>query len=169
MVCFPLERGRTNPAARKESDVTRIWGWIALAALVALAFPASAADTPVHRKLKVAAIDDDWTRTGIVLEPGQLVVIIAEGTVKLRSYNDSQSIGPTGMDNGSGRLEGKIGGAMPFVVGSSIAFYAKDSGMLKLRIKDKRYDDNMGGFDVKVLVMRPSEIPPATDVPAESQ
>ena len=149
--------------------MSRIWGWIAFAALVGFALPASAADTPVHRKLKVAAINDDWTRTGIVLEPGQLVVIIAEGTVKLRTVNDGGGVGPQGMDNGSGRLEGKIGGATPFLVGSSIAFYAKEPGMLKLRIKDKRYDDSMGGFDVKVLVMKPSEIPPATDVPAESQ
>jgi len=149
--------------------VTRPWGWIALAALLGFAFPASAADTPVHRKLMVAAINDDWARTGIVLEPGQLVVIIAEGTVKLRTVNEGAGVGPQGMDNGSGRLEGKIGGAAPFFIGSSIAFYAKDSGMLKLRIKDKRYDDNMGGFNVKVLVMKPSEIPPATDVPADSQ
>ena len=151
--------------------MTRVWGWIAFACVVALAgsvLPASAADTPVHRKLKVASINDDWTRTGIVLEPGQLVVIIAEGTVKLRSTGDER-VGPQGMDNGSGRLEGKIGGAIPFFVGSSIAFYAKEGGMLKLRIKDKRYDDNMGGFDVKVLVMKPSEIPPATDVPANDQ
>jgi hypothetical protein len=151
--------------------VTRSWRWIALAVLVGFAVPASAADTPVHRKLKVAAINDDWTRTGIFLDPGQLVVIIAEGTVKLRSYRDGEgeSVGPQGLDNGSGRLEGKIGGAMPFVVGTSIAFYAKEPGMLKLRMKDKRYDDNIGGFDVKVLVMKPSQIPPATDVPAESQ
>lgn len=149
--------------------MTRPWAWIAVAPLLGFAFSAAAADAPVHRKLMVAAINDDWARTGIVVEPGQLVVIIAEGKVKLRTINEGDGVGPQGMDNGSGRLEGKIGGASPFFVGSSIAFYAKDSGMLKLRIKDKRYDDNMGGFNVKVLVMKPSEIPPATDVPAESQ
>jgi hypothetical protein len=54
-------------------------------------------------------------------------------------------------------------------VGTSVAFYAKDVGQLKLRIKDSRYDDNMGGFTVDILVLKPVAIPPATTVPTDSQ
>ena len=115
----------------------------------------------------VAAVNDDWTRAGLALQSGQLVVIMASGNAKVRPYGDG--VGPQGMDNGAGRLEGKIGQAPPFVVGTSIAFYVKDTGQLKLRIKDSRYDDNMGGYTVDILVLEPVAIPAAVTVPPDSQ
>lgn len=141
--------------------------WLSLLALACFAAPAGASGELVHRKLMVAAINDDWTRTGLVLEPGQLVVIMAQGKAKVRPYGDG--VGPQGLDNGAGRLEGKVGQAPPFLVGTSIAFYAKEEGPLKLRIKDSRYDDNVGGYEIDILVLKPVAIPAATTVPADSQ
>ena len=141
--------------------------WSALMALALFAAPAGAAGELVHRKLMVAAVNDDWTRAGLMLESGQLVVIMAQGSAKVRPYGDG--VGPQGLDNGAGRLEGKIGQAPPFLVGTSIAFYVKDPGQLKLRIKDSRYDDNVGGYTVNVLVLEPVAIPAATVVPPDSQ
>lgn len=141
--------------------------WFALMAVALFAAPAGASGELIHRRLMVAAVNDDWTRAGLMLEPGQLVVIMAQGNAKMRPYGDG--VGPQGMDNGAGRLEGKIGQVPPFLVGTSIAFYAKDPGQLKLRIKDSRYDDNMGGYTVDILVLKPVAIPAATSVPADSQ
>jgi hypothetical protein len=131
------------------------------------AAPAWASGELVHHKLMVAAVNDDWTRTGIVLEAGQLVVIMADGTAKVRSYGSG--VGPQGLDNGAGRLEGKIGQAPAFLVGTSVAFYAKEEGPLKVRIKDSNYTDNVGGYTVDILVLKPVAIPPATTVPTDSQ
>ena len=147
--------------------MNKLWVSIAACAIAFSATPAGASGELVHRKLMVAAINDDWTRTALNLETGQLVVIMAQGTAKVRGYGDG--VGPQGLDNGAGRLEGKIGQAQPFLVGTSIAFYAKEEGPLKLRIKDSRYDDNMGGYEIDILVLKPVAIPAATAVPTDSQ
>jgi len=161
-------RLRPLPAPRaRRIGMNKHWVWIAASAALLAAAPALAAGELVHRKLMVAAINDDWTRTSLSLEAGQLVIIMASGSAKVRPYGDG--VGPQGLDNGAGRLEGKIGQAPAFTVGTSIAFYAKEPGPLKLRIKDSRYDDNVGGYTIDLMVLDPVAIPPATDVPVASQ
>ena len=121
----------------------------------------------LHKKIVVSAINDDWTRTGMVVEPKDMVVILAQGNARVRPWGDE--VGPEGLETGAGKLEGKVGSAQPYWVGKSTAFIATERGIVKFRIHDSRYDDNLGGFSVDVLVFAPKAIPRADDVPAEKQ
>ena len=121
----------------------------------------------LRKKIMISAINDDWTRTGIVVEPKDLVVILAQGKSRVRSWGDET--GPEGLDNGAGRLESKVGAAPPYEVGSNAAFLVSERGILKLRIHDTRYDDNLGGFQADILVFAPRAVPEAKDVPVEKQ
>ena len=121
----------------------------------------------LRKKVMISALNDDWTRTGIVVEPKDLVVILAQGKSRVRSWGDES--GPEGLDNGSGRLESKIGTAPPYEVGTNAAFVVSERGILKLRIHDTRYDDNLGGFLADILVFAPRALPEAKEVPVEKQ
>jgi hypothetical protein len=121
----------------------------------------------LRKKIAIAAINDDWTRTGVLVEPKDLVVILAQGKARIRSWGDEA--GPAGLDNGAGRLESKVGAASPNEVGTNAAFVVTDRGILKLRIHDSRYDDNLGGFQADILVFAPRALPEAKDVPVEKQ
>ena len=121
----------------------------------------------LRKKIAIAAINDDWTRTGVLVEPKDLVVILAQGKSRVRSWGDET--GPQGLENGAGRLESKVGAAPPYEVGSNAAFVVTERGILKLRIHDSRYDDNLGGFQADILVFAPRALPEAKDVPVEKQ
>jgi hypothetical protein len=128
---------------------------------------AATASGILRKKVIVAAINDDWTRTGIVVEPKDLVVILAQGKARVRSWGDE--VGPQGLETGSGRLESKVGSAAPYEVGTNAAFVVTERGILKLRFHDSRYDDNLGGFQADILVFAPRALPEAKDVPVEKQ
>jgi len=121
----------------------------------------------LRKKIVISAINDDWTRTGVLVEPKDLVVILAQGKARVRSWGDET--GPEGLENGAGRLESKVGSAAAYEVGTNAAFVVTERGILKLRIHDSRYDDNLGGFQADILVFAPRALPEAKDVPVEKQ
>jgi len=108
-----------------------------------------------------------WTDTGISLEPGQRIVIAAEGSLR---YSDAKADnGPEGLarnfkdlirilpENGSGRgaLIGRIGDvdiAQPFAIGAKKEIVAPVEGKLALGINQATSDTGTGSYKVKVDV-----------------
>lgn len=108
-----------------------------------------------------------WTDTGISLEPGQRIVITAEGNLR---YADAKiDNGPDGLprgfrdlirilpfnEAGRGALIGRIGDqdvAQPFLVGASKDLVAPIGGVLSLGINQTSSDTGDGSYTVKVTV-----------------
>jgi len=108
-----------------------------------------------------------WTDTGITLEPGQRIVVTAEGTMR---YADAKvDNGPDGLtrnfkdlvrilpfnDAGRGALIGRIGDAdtsQPFLLGAHKEVVAPVGGKLALGINQAGKDTGDGSYTVKVQV-----------------
>jgi LssY C-terminus len=116
-----------------------------------------------------------WTDTGISLEPGQTIVVTAEG--KLRYSDAKADNGPKGLtrgfkdlirilplnDAGRGALIGKIGDpdvAEPFLIGANKELVAPVSGKLSLGINQSTSDTGEGSYTVKVTVFAAGENAP---------
>jgi len=111
--------------------------------------------------------DSMWTDTEISLQPGQRVVVTAEGSLR---YTDAKADnGPEGLtrnfkdllrilpENGSGRgaLIGRIGEAdiaQPFLIGAKKEIIAPVAGKLALGINQASSDTGTGSYKVKVEV-----------------
>jgi len=108
-----------------------------------------------------------WTDTGISLEPGQRIVVTAEG--KLRYADAKADNGPSGLprgfkdlirilplnDAGRGALIARIGDAdvaQPFLIGPSKELVAPVSGELSLGINQTSSNTGDGSYTVKVTV-----------------
>jgi len=108
-----------------------------------------------------------WTDTGISLEPGQHVIVTAEG--KLRYTDAKADNGPEGLtrgfkdlirilpfnDAGRGAVIGRIGDAdvaQPFLIGANKDVVAPVSGKLSIGINQTDNDTGDGSYTVKVEV-----------------
>jgi hypothetical protein len=119
-----------------------------------------AAPAMIHKAVRVAASNDDWTRSGVRVHPGDIVVIFAAGAARTRETG--KEIGPDGGPTGAGRLEAKVGTGEAILVGKSFVFKSADDGILKLRARDSHYEDNVGGYEVSVLYIPAAIVPKAT-------
>jgi hypothetical protein len=125
-----------------------------------------------------------WTDTGITLEPGQRIVVTAEGTLR---YTDAKSDnGPEGLtrgfkdlirilpDNSAGRgaVVGKIGDpdiAQPFVIGAKKEVIALIGGVLNIGINQSEVDTGTGSYKAQVEVYASDDTTPrevAKEVPS---
>lgn len=127
---------------------------------------AAPASKPVYTGRKALALPGDtaWLDTGIDLVPGQVVEIMAKGQVyyKRNSKVFCDPDGAPGTASGfwkpiskanTGALIGRIGdnpGA--FVIGSMRVFQTNVGGRLILGINDDNATDNLGGYQVYILV-----------------
>jgi len=127
---------------------------------------AAPASRPVYTGRKALAVPGDtaWLDTGIDLVPGQVVEIMAKGQVyyKRNSKVFCDPDGAPGTGSGfwkpipkanTGTLIGRIGdnpGA--FVIGSMRVFQTNVGGRLALGINDDNATDNLGGYQVYILV-----------------
>lgn len=108
-----------------------------------------------------------WTDTGISLEPGQRILVTAEGNLR---YADAKvDNGPDGLprgfrdlirilpfnEAGRGALIGRIGDqdvAQPFLIGATKDLVAPIGGILSLAINQAASDTGDGSYTVKVTV-----------------
>jgi len=126
-------------------------------ALVADAQTAFARDLAA-KKVTVAATNDEWTRTGVEAKHGDVVLIVANGQVKVGEFLGST--GPKGVDpTGEGALEAKVGTGAAFKVGNKDFVIIDEPGMVKLRVRDSKYTDNAGAFKVLVLLIPAERLP----------
>jgi len=116
-----------------------------------------------------------WTDTGIALEPGQRIVVTAEGQLR---YSDAKADnGPEGLtrgfkdlirilpfnDAGRGALIGRIGDpdiAQPFLLGTKKDVVAPISGRLFLGINQASYDTGDGSYKVTITVYASDDATP---------
>jgi hypothetical protein len=116
-----------------------------------------------------------WTDTGIALEPGQRIVVTAEG--KLRYSDAKADNGPEGLtrgfkdlirilplnDAGRGALIGRIGDpdiAQPFLLGPKKDVVAPISGQLFLGINQASYDTGDGSYEITITVYASDDATP---------
>lgn len=115
-----------------------------------------------------------WTRTGIVLSPGQLVTVVASGGVSFSA--GSPPISPAGdretcyaafngphgwrlhpylaNDLSCNSLLGRIGeGGRIFEIGSARTFRSAAPGELYLGVNDNFFPDNSGSWTVRITVI----------------
>lgn len=116
-----------------------------------------------------------WTDTGITLEPGQRVVVTADGKLH---YSDSKvDNGPEGLtrnfkdlirvlplnSQGRGALIAKIGDpevAEPFLLGASKDVISPISGRLFIGINQSESDTGEGSYNVKLEIFASSDSTP---------
>jgi len=113
-----------------------------------------------------------WNDTGISLDPGQRIVIHAEG--KLRYSDAKADNGPEGLtrnfkdlirilpfnEAGRGAVIGRIGDAdiaQPFLVGAQKEIVAPVSGKLAVGINQSTSDTGDGSYSVKIEVFAPDK------------
>jgi LssY C-terminus len=118
---------------------------------------------------------DPWTDTGITLEPGQRIVVTAEGTMRYADAKEDN--GPEGLtrnfkdlirilpfnDAGRGALIGRIGDAaiaQPFLLGAHKEVVAPVGGKLSLGINQGSNESGDGSYTVKVQVFAYDGKPP---------
>lgn len=131
------------------------------------AAPATADGKKVSSKNMTLKGDTVWTDTGVTVEPGQHIVVTAEG--KLRYSDAKDDNGPEGLargfkdlirilpDNAAGRgaLLARIGDpdtAQPFVVGAHKDAVAPVGGKLFLGINQASVDTGDGSYTVKLEI-----------------
>jgi hypothetical protein len=151
--------------------VTSRWLTIALPACVGLGIPLQAQGTRLgvrHLLLSVPAADSAWSSSRIIVNAGDLITVKATGTISIGRYSrnvDANGV-PIGRSGGLGRvyLELRIGSAAPAPAGANSVHTVKVAGELRFRVHDERYDDNIGNFQVDVVIVPAGVIPPARDV-----
>lgn len=120
------------------------------------------------KSVHIEGDNDEWVSTGIKIRAGDLVVISAEGKIKIGSgmLGDIE-VGPNGSPIGTGRLEAKIGTTLVSIGAKWFAGFDQDSGALKLRVRDTNYADNAGRFQVLIYVIPGCAFPPIEVIDSE--
>lgn len=111
-------------------------------------------DALIRRVITVEGTNDEWTSTGVVVEPGDWIGMSASGKVS-GTTADGMSF-PVRAPNTRRALTYKIGTGASVFAGSSTAVMATTSGTLKLRVFDTDYAANQGAFVVHLILVRPS-------------
>jgi phycobilisome linker polypeptide/uncharacterized protein DUF4214 len=101
-----------------------------------------------------------WTDTGINVQPRDLLLFEANGTIRIRDRNVATADGAGGhrsldvpmLTQRAGALIGRIGHGPPFFVGSSAALLSPTIGRLYLGVNDDDFRDNVGYFEVVVTI-----------------
>lgn len=121
--------------------------------------------------------DSDWTDTGIDLQPGEQISVIAKGTMR---YADAkQDNGPDGLSRGfkdllrilpynaagRGALIGRVGDAdvaQPFLLGASHEVAVPVGGRLSIAINQSKSDQGDGSYTVHIDILAPDATSAAT-------
>ncbi|MET8004473.1 hypothetical protein [Nonomuraea glycinis] len=139
--------------------------------VLAAASPALASSSNAeHGKRKWISSESGWQRSGVFVEPGDLVRVQQVGgswTVDHRQFDYVSARGYTWREDRRinqgckildsrtyGTLVGKVNGSI-FKVGTGMVFRAQEEGFLELRINDadRCLGDNDGAIRVKISIL----------------
>jgi hypothetical protein len=143
---------------------------LTLAAAIVVGF-ASFAEAEVcnsitHEELTIEGRNEEWTGAQARVQPGDLILVFVRGKVKVGAWTGE--VNPKGASNsGLGRLEMKVGSGTVVAVGDRWAGAFRDPGTVKFRVYDTRYRDNSGSFQVHLVIIPASALPPAVKVETE--
>ena len=115
-----------------------------------------------HIVVSVVATNDEWTTTGLNVDTDDMILVTAAGRITVGSMTGQ--VDAAGSPSGYGLLEYKVGVGAGKPAGKGGLLTAPARGELKFRVKDTRYDDNAGAFEVDVIVVPQVVIPAATRV-----
>ena len=104
-----------------------------------------------------------WSDTGIDVQPRDLLLFDANGTIRVDDDDDRdvatadgagghRSVEVPMLTQRAGALIGRIGHGPPFFVGSSRAVLAPTIGRLYLGVNDDDFRDNVGYFEVMITI-----------------
>jgi hypothetical protein len=144
------------------------WAVSAALALVAIAVAlvalnaGPAASMPATATVTVRA-DGEWQSSGLHVQRGQRVLLVAAGAWRHDSYADTlYGPGGTGIYFDTavlpkakvGALLARVGGGTPFAVGNSAIFEVAENGYLEFAMNDDAgtYFNNLGEAQVQILV-----------------
>jgi hypothetical protein len=143
---------------------------IAFSALALLASSAHSAFAENNQitlgTVTVAAVNDEWTATSIKVAPNDILLTVEKGgQIVMGTF--AGSTGADGLSNGIGALQLKIGSGAAQTVGAKGFVIVKETGSVKLKVFDTKYQDNSGEYKVMVLHIPSSLIPTSKDVSTE--
>jgi hypothetical protein len=143
--------------------------------LAAMLLPCAAAHAqtssrPVrHLVLSIPATDSNWTSTELIVEAGDLIAVHATGFIAVSLFSpevdaNGVRVGEAGTAvAGPGYLEFRIDDGAAKPAGANGGQRASVWGELQFRVHDVRYDDNAGKFELDVVVVPWSAIPPVPE------
>lgn len=105
----------------------------------------------------ISATSEEWISTGLMVMPGDILLIRATGTISVGGFLGNT--GPDGTSTGVGRLKLKIGSAAVESVGAIKYVPVTVPGLAMLRVDDSNYRDNSGVFNVEVIRIPAKIIP----------
>jgi hypothetical protein len=121
---------------------------------------ASAEDAvPRLAAFRVEGANDDYTETELSVKKGDLIFVGAKGSVVTGSWNGATGTpwghgGACGSGSeADGALVMKIGSGNPVRVGDDSSIEADRDGALKLKVRDTKYSDNSGAYEVKIIIL----------------
>lgn len=137
-----------------------------VATISVASLPLQLSQSPIrHVTVPVAADNEIWTPTGIMVAPGDIVVVQADGMISIGPYVPEVDANgaPAHLDH-VGALEVKVGIHPGQRIGAVGCIVAEHSGQVRLRVFDPRHGDNTGSFVVSVIYVPAALIPDATAV-----
>ena len=158
------EASRPPPAIRRRPPPILVAAAVivvlALAGLLGLrALNGVTAGTPIVRDVPA---NQQWTDSGVDLQPGQQVRMTASGVISstqgVRNGPDGSEKDPNAMsllpEEQHAALIAKVGEGSPFLVGSGTSHQAGDGGRLYLGVNDLAVRDNSGYYRVEVALLQ---------------
>jgi hypothetical protein len=118
----------------------------------------------LHEEITVDGRNDEWTSAQVKIGPRDLVLVFAEGQVKVGGWTGE--VGPGGAPGveGIGRLEMKVGTGTVVPVGARWVGAFQEGGTIKFRVHDTKYGDNSGSFSIHLIIVPAGVLPPAVKV-----
>ena len=111
-------------------------------------------------EIAVDSASDDYTESGLTMESGDLLAILARGQVKTGAWNGTtpdprghfaaNCSAPEGSET-DGALLYKVGNAAWLRTGTTAVVDSQQAGMLKFKVRDTKYSDNAGKYTVGVF------------------
>jgi hypothetical protein len=158
------EVSRPLSATRKRPPLILVAAaMIVVLALIGLfglpALRGATAGTPI---IKDVPANQQWTDSGVDLQPGQRIRITASGEISstqgVRNGPEGSSKDPNAIsllpEEQHAALIAKVGEGYPFLVGSGTSYQAGGRGRLYLGVNDLAVRDNGGYYRVEVVVLQ---------------
>jgi hypothetical protein len=120
--------------------------------------PAPAAGQVRHVRLSIIGKNDEWAGSGLHVDREDVILVRASGKIALGGWGGSA----TPDTSGNGGLDMKVGRSFTTRAGARFFWVASEAGEVKFRVRDSKYSDNAGGYDVDVVIV-PKEAVPAAE------
>ena len=123
-----------------------------ICATLFISFLAHSEELIISKYITVEATNDVWTQTNIKVSSGDILLLEEQGNqIVLGAWLGA--VTANGLPSGEGALERKIATGAAVRVGTRYFETVENSCLLKLKIADKKYEDNKGHFIVKVTLI----------------